>query len=63
MPMVSITFAKGRSIEQKRELVASVTQAVADAIDVDPENIWIHLDEFEPHNFSTGGRLLGDKPD
>jgi 4-oxalocrotonate tautomerase len=59
--MVSIKIAKGRSLDQKRELVSSVTQAIAKAVDVDPKKIWIHLDEFEPHNFATGGRLLGDK--
>ena len=60
MPYVSIKIAEGRTTDQKKALVASVTDAVASSIGVDPEKIWIQIDEFEPDNFATGGRLLRD---
>jgi len=61
MPFVSIKIAKGRSLEQKRDLVQSVTRAIASSINVQPEKVWIQIDEFELDNFSVNGRLMADK--
>lgn len=61
MPFISIKIAKGRSLEQKRSLVRSVTDAVATTINVAPEKVWIQIDEFEPDNFATDGRLMADR--
>jgi 4-oxalocrotonate tautomerase len=60
MPFVSIRIAKGRTLDQKRALVRSVTAAVSESIDVAPEKIWIQIDEFEKENFATNGRILAD---
>lgn len=61
MPYVSIKIAKGRTTDQKRALVASVTAAIATSIEVDPGKIWIQIDEFELDNFAVDGSLLLDK--
>jgi len=61
MPFVSIKIVKGRSLEQKRDLVRSVTQAIAASINVKPEKVWIQIDECEPENFATDGRLMADR--
>jgi len=61
MPFVSIKIAKGRSVEQKRDLVRSVTEAIATSINVQPEKVWIQIDEFEPDNFAVNGRLTVDR--
>jgi 4-oxalocrotonate tautomerase len=61
MPFISIKIAKGRTLEQKRTLVRSVTEAVASSIDVKPEKIWIQIDEFENENFATAGGLIADR--
>ena len=61
MPMVSIKIAKGRSLDQKRRLARSVTDAIVSSIDVPPEKIWIQIDEFEPENFAVNGRLMADR--
>lgn len=61
MPFVSIKIAKGRSLEQKRDLVRSVTEAISTSINVQPEKVWIQIDEFEPDNFATHGRLMIDR--
>lgn len=63
MPVVRIELSKGRTLAQKRELVKSVTDAVAKSTGVNPENIWVILDEFEPDNFASGGHLHIDKYD
>lgn len=61
MPMVTIKIAKGRTLDQKRALVRSVTDAITDAIHVSPEKVWVHLDEFELDAFATNGQLVADK--
>ena len=61
MPFVSIKIAKGRSLEQKRELVRTVTAAISTSISVQPEKVWIQIDEFEKENFAVGGRLMIDR--
>lgn len=61
MPIVTIKIAKGRTLDQKRELVRSVTDAITDSIHVSPDNVWVEIDEFERENFATGGQLMADK--
>ncbi len=61
MPIVSIKIAKGRPVDVKRNLVESVTQAVALSLDLEPELITVLIDEFERENWSTGGMLHSDK--
>ena len=61
MPIVNIAILKGRTLAQKKELVKSVTEAVAKSVDVAPEKIWIKIDEMEKENFATGGTLQSEK--
>jgi 4-oxalocrotonate tautomerase len=61
MPFISIKIAKGRTQDQKRKLVRSVTAAVSESIDVAPEKIWIQIDEFERENFATDGVIMADR--
>lgn len=61
MPIISIRLAKGRDIEQKRKLVAEVTRAVSETLDLPPDIISIHLHEFERENWATGGELHVDR--
>ena len=46
MPFVNVNMIKGRTLEQKRNLVESVTKAVSTAIDVPEERIWVHITEM-----------------
>lgn len=61
MPIVSIKLAKGRSIEQKRQLVKAVTDAVVSTIDVKPEWVSVLIEEFDRQNWATGGELHSDR--
>lgn len=61
MPIVSIKIAKGRTVEMKRQLVQSVTQAVASSLNLKPELISVLIEEFERENWATGGELHSDK--
>jgi 4-oxalocrotonate tautomerase len=50
----------GRSLDQKRKLVANVTSTVTEAIGVNEDDVHIILHESEAENASTGGVLLLD---
>lgn len=61
MPFVDLKILKGRTLEQKRKLVESVTKAVSTSIDVPEERIWVHINEMETDGFATGGKLIEDQ--
>lgn len=61
MPEVFIYMFKGRSLEQKRELARSVTDAVARSLDVSPEVVTLQLVEGPKENRARAGQLISDK--
>jgi 4-oxalocrotonate tautomerase len=61
MPIVSIRLAAGRDIQLKRRLVAEVTRAVAETLDLPSELVSIQIEEFARENWATGGQLHLDK--
>ncbi|MBU1170042.1 MAG: 2-hydroxymuconate tautomerase family protein [Proteobacteria bacterium] len=61
MPIINIAIAKGRSRDQKQTLVREISRVVAQTLSVDPEKIWIRIDEFEKDNFAVGGMLMSDR--
>jgi 4-oxalocrotonate tautomerase len=61
MPIITIKIAKGRSIEQKRKLVNSVTNTIVTELDIEKELITVLIDEYERENWSTAGTLHSDK--
>jgi 4-oxalocrotonate tautomerase len=60
MPIIHIHMLSGRSVDQKRELVAKVTSTVTEVIGVDAKNVHIILHESEMENASNGGVLFLD---
>lgn len=61
MPVLTIKMAKGRNIEQKRELAQSLTDAVVRILEVRPEWVSFIIEEYERENWATGGRLHSDR--
>ncbi|MBI5587774.1 MAG: 4-oxalocrotonate tautomerase family protein [Deltaproteobacteria bacterium] len=61
MPIVTIKLAKGRTVEEKRRLVKSVTEAVTSTTGVKPEWVTVLIDELDRENWATGGELHSDK--
>lgn len=60
MPLISIRLAAGRPVEVKRELVAKVSAAAAEVLDVPLERVGVHLFELEPEDVGRGGVLAAD---
>jgi 4-oxalocrotonate tautomerase len=52
---------EGRTIDQKRKLVAEMTDAVVKSLGVTPEDVRIILQEMAKHDYAIGGKLVIDK--
>ena len=61
MPIVQIHLMHGRSNEQKKLLVAKVTEAICNSIDVVPEKVKIILSDMMPNDYAIGGTLMMDQ--
>lgn len=60
MPTVHIYMLEGRTVEQKRDLVKRVTDAVNQSVKpTRPVNIFIH--EIPKQNYAEAGKLVLDQ--
>ncbi|MDP7115482.1 MAG: 2-hydroxymuconate tautomerase [Candidatus Woesearchaeota archaeon] len=55
MPVVRISLLKGRTSEQKKNLISGVTDAISKALNKDKEYVWVILDEVDKEHFGVGG--------
>ena len=58
MPLVEIKILAGRTHQQKQQMVALVTQAIATRIDVPLDKVKIHVVDMPPENYAVGGKLI-----
>ena len=61
MPIIQVEMLKGRTIEQKREMVEEITEVVTRTASCPKEAVKIIIREMEFENFSEGGVLRCDK--
>ena len=59
MPVVTVEMWEGRTIEQKKQLVAGITSAM-ESIGVSPEAVHIIIKDVPKHNWATGGKLASE---
>jgi 4-oxalocrotonate tautomerase len=55
MPVIIINMLEGRSVEKKRKLLRKVTDAVVEALEVEPESVRIIINEIPKENFAVAG--------
>jgi len=60
MPIVQIDFLEGRSVEQKRELVKKVTQAICETAKCPPETVTIIMRDLPKTGIAKAGTLMSD---
>jgi 4-oxalocrotonate tautomerase len=60
MPVVTIDFLEGRTLEQKREMAKRITEVISETAEVSPQVVWIKFNEMRKEDFSTGGKLKSD---
>jgi 4-oxalocrotonate tautomerase len=61
MPIIQVNMIEGRTVDQKKRLVADMTDAVVKSLGVKPEDVRIILQEMAKHNYAIGGLLFMDK--
>lgn len=61
MPIIRVELFEGRTVEQKRELVAALTRETARIAGCAEESIYIVIDDVKKENWGAGGKLASDK--
>ncbi len=61
MPIIEVHLLEGRTVDQKRKLVANVTDAVVKSLGVKPESVRIIVQDMAKHDYAIGGVLTQDK--
>jgi 4-oxalocrotonate tautomerase len=61
MPLIAIHLLEGRTDEQKKALLSSVTRAVQESIGAPLESIRVWVQEFSPAEYMAAGVLAADK--
>lgn len=62
MPFIHVYAYEGRSVEQKRQLVKGMTDAVCSALGVKPETVHIYIFDQSPTDAAQAGVLAIDEP-
>ena len=61
MPIIHVNMFEGRTLDQKRKLVTSMTEAVVKSLDVKPEAVRIILHDLPKQNIAAAGVLASDR--
>jgi 4-oxalocrotonate tautomerase len=61
MPTIRVELMEGRTLEQKKNLVKALTQAVVDTLDSKPESVDVVLFDIKRGDWATGGVLWSEK--
>jgi 4-oxalocrotonate tautomerase len=60
MPILQVEILKGRTVEQKREMVRKVTDAITETLNCPKEAVSIIIREMEWENYAKAGILKVD---
>lgn len=62
MPIIQVNLLEGRTVAQKRAMVAAITDAVVDSLGVRPDSVRILINEMHPEHFALAGVSAGEQP-
>lgn len=60
MPVVQVHLKEGRSLEEKRQLVRRITDALVEICGSAEERVHVIIDEVPEESWGRGGTLLSD---
>jgi 4-oxalocrotonate tautomerase len=63
VPVVTVQLWEGRTLEQKRALVAAITKAMVEHADAKPDGLHVILQEIPRENWARAGVLGVDRKD
>ncbi len=61
MPLAQLYIAAGRDDARKKLLIEKVTQAFVDALGVQPESVWITVQDVPKTAWGVGGKTLAER--
>ena len=61
MPLAQLYIAAGRDDAKKKALIEKVTQAFVDALGVQPDSVWITVQDVEKAAWGIGGKTLAER--
>lgn len=61
MPTYHIEMMEGRTIEQKKQLVAEITRVSVEILGGSPESVDIVITDIKRENWATGGKLWTER--
>ena len=61
MPVIRVEMLAGRTVEQKRELVAVLTRETARIAKTNPDSIFVVIEDVAKENWGVGGKLMSDR--
>ncbi len=61
MPFVQVHLVEGRTNEQRERLAKAITDATAEILKVNKEDVWIEFTDMPKTHFATGGILRNSK--
>ena len=60
MPTYHVEMMEGRSVEQKKKLVAEITRVSVEILGGAPESVDIIITDIQRENWATGGKLWSE---
>lgn len=63
MPNVTIEWLEGRTLEQRRQVIAGITDLLVDAADARREAVQVTFRDMTKENWGRGGLLGIDRTD
>ena len=61
MPIIEILVAEGRTPEQLRKMITSVTNAVASSLTIPQSSVRVILQEIDPTHWAAGDITLAER--
>ena len=61
MPIVQVNMLVGRTVEQKRKLVAGITGVVTESLGVQAETVRVMIHEMGKDDYAIGGKTAAER--
>jgi 4-oxalocrotonate tautomerase len=58
MPIIQLNIAEGRTVEQKADAMAAITEAVVRTLGARPEQVRIMINEVSPVHYAIAGETV-----
>ena len=61
MPIVQVNMLAGRTVDQKRKLVAGITNVVVESLGVQAEQVRVMIHEMSKDDYAIGGKTAAER--